>query len=95
MKYEVELPDEVDRRLLRRASASGQEAVHLIQIAVAQFVNDAGRPGPSAMIRPDPPLDSVEGPPPVDLPLSGQMRPVEPACAGHSHLRPDPPLVTE
>ncbi|HEX5446623.1 MAG TPA: hypothetical protein VFW87_22585 [Pirellulales bacterium] len=41
MKYEVELPDEVDRRLAQRASATGDDALHLIRVAVERFVAEA------------------------------------------------------
>jgi hypothetical protein len=38
MRYEVELPHDIDQRLSERASETGQEVVHLIRIAVTQFV---------------------------------------------------------
>jgi predicted transcriptional regulator len=40
MKYEVDLPDDIDRRLSKKASATGDDVVHLIQTAVVQFVSE-------------------------------------------------------
>jgi hypothetical protein len=40
MKYEVVLPPEVDQRLAAQASASGEDVVHLIQLAVVRFVDE-------------------------------------------------------
>lgn len=40
MKYEVDLPPDVARSLSARAFETGQDVVHLIQIAVTQFVAD-------------------------------------------------------
>jgi predicted transcriptional regulator len=45
MKYEIELPDELDRRLAQKASATGEDVVSLIRIAVNRFV---GEEAPSA-----------------------------------------------
>lgn len=40
MKYEVVVPPEIDQRLAAQADASGQDVVHLIQIAIVRFVGD-------------------------------------------------------
>jgi hypothetical protein len=40
MKYEVDLPDDVDRRLSQKASETGDDVVHLIRIAVGRFVSE-------------------------------------------------------
>ncbi|MGH7137988.1 MAG: hypothetical protein ACREHD_19740 [Pirellulales bacterium] len=40
MRYEVELPDEIDRRLAMKASALGESAVQLIRVAVDRFVSE-------------------------------------------------------
>ena len=40
MKYVVQFPDDVDRRLSQKASATGKDVVHLIRVAVDQFVAD-------------------------------------------------------
>jgi hypothetical protein len=40
MKYEVELPPDVDRRLSDKASQTGQDVVDLIQVAVGRFVDE-------------------------------------------------------
>jgi predicted transcriptional regulator len=40
MRYEVDLPDSVDQRLSEKASQTGQDAVHLIRLAVARFVEE-------------------------------------------------------
>ena len=44
MKYEVDLPADVERRLSDKASRTGQDVVHLIQVAVIQFVDDEPKP---------------------------------------------------
>ena len=44
MKYEVDLPADVDRRLSDKASQTGQDVVHLIRIAVGRFVDEEIRP---------------------------------------------------
>lgn len=44
MKYEVDLPPDVDRRLSDKASQTGQDVVHLIRIAVGRFVDEEMRP---------------------------------------------------
>jgi hypothetical protein len=40
MKYEVELPPDVDRRLSDKASQTGRAVVDLIQVAVGRFVDE-------------------------------------------------------
>ncbi len=40
MKYEVELPEDIDRRLSEKASETGEDVVHLIRIAVGRFVSE-------------------------------------------------------
>ena len=42
MTYELTLPPEIEQRLATRASASGQDVVQLIQIAVVRFVGESG-----------------------------------------------------
>jgi hypothetical protein len=45
MKYEVDIPEDLDRRLLQKASATGENVSHLIRIAIGEFVrDDASRP---------------------------------------------------
>ena len=44
MKYELTLPPEIDQRLAAQASASGQDVIHLLQIAIVRFVDDAAPP---------------------------------------------------
>lgn len=41
MRYELELPDEINRRLAQKASATGEDALHLICVAVERFVTEA------------------------------------------------------
>jgi hypothetical protein len=40
MKYLVEIPEELERQLLKKAQATGDDVVHLIRVAVGRFVND-------------------------------------------------------
>jgi hypothetical protein len=44
MKYEVDLPDEIDRRLSEKASVMGDDVIHLIQVAVVRFVTGEAEP---------------------------------------------------
>ena len=44
MKHEVDLPEDVERRLSAKASQTGQDVVHLIRIAVVRFVDEDIRP---------------------------------------------------
>ena|SRR5579872_6024318 len=44
MKYEVDLPADVERRLSDKASQTGQDMVHLIRIAVVRFVDEETHP---------------------------------------------------
>ena len=40
MKYEIDLPDDIQRRLTEKASETGEDVVHLIRIAVGRFVGE-------------------------------------------------------
>jgi len=40
MKYELEFPEDVDRRLSKKAAESGEDVVQLIRVAVGRFVED-------------------------------------------------------
>jgi hypothetical protein len=40
MKYEIDLPPEIQHSLSVRASETGKDVVHLIQLAVVRFVKD-------------------------------------------------------
>jgi hypothetical protein len=39
MKYEIDVPAEIERQLETRASQMGKDVVHLIQVAVVRFVS--------------------------------------------------------
>lgn len=86
MKYVIDIPDEIEQALERRASATGDDVVRLIQIAVATFVRSdvtlslTGR-------RPDQPLEAVETVVPCDLPRATQ-RPIP--VQTHARRQPDP-----
>jgi len=91
MKYEIDIPAEVEQRLSERASAMGQDVVHLIQIAVVEFVgrNVHGQLSRRRLM-PDLPIESVEIPAPIDLPLAGKSHPTGETVESKSGLRPDP-----
>lgn len=89
MRFEVEIPEDVTYRLVQQATASGNDVVHLIQMAVVRFVQDDAVL-PAHRLRPDALLDEVEISPPVDLPLSGQEMPVHVDVADSSRLSLDP-----
>lgn len=40
MRYEVDLPEDIDRGLSKKASATGEDVVDLIRIAVRRFVSE-------------------------------------------------------
>jgi len=44
MKYEVDLPEDIDRRLSQKASETGEDVVRLIRIAVGRFVSEQMTP---------------------------------------------------
>ena len=44
MKYEIDLPAEVELRLTARANETGEDVVHLIQVAVTRFVAEEVSP---------------------------------------------------
>jgi hypothetical protein len=46
MKYELDLPDHIDRRLSQKATETGQDVVQLIRVAVGRFVDESD-PTPS------------------------------------------------
>lgn len=86
MKYEIDIPEEVDHALAEQAAATGQAVVELIQHVVVSFVHhDASLP--RARRRPDLPLEAVEFSAPCDLPRSSAS-PI--AIARVSKRRPDP-----
>ncbi|MBP85621.1 MAG: hypothetical protein CMJ64_02725 [Planctomycetaceae bacterium] len=67
MKYEVDFPDHIAAKLNQRAAAAGGDVVHLIQVAVVQFVEQDVTAASSRRLL-DPPLPVVEVSPPFDLP---------------------------
>lgn len=86
MKYEIDLPGDVEQALERRASATGDDVVHLIQTVVVSVIRADTQSSLSGR-RPDPLLDSLETSPPCDLPkTSPRVVPVE----TRSRRRPDP-----
>lgn len=40
MRYEIELPEDIGHRLAEKASATGQDVVSLIRVAVDRFVSE-------------------------------------------------------
>lgn len=75
MRFEVDIPETVSRRLTERATAAGSDVVSLIRTAVVEFVErDADESAHRR--RPDPLPDVVEEPPSVDLPRSGNRQSV-------------------
>jgi hypothetical protein len=68
MTYVVDFPENIEARLHQRAETTGEDVVHLIQVAVTEFVEK--NVPPTARRLPDPPLAVVETSPPFDLPRS-------------------------
>ena len=87
MTYVVDFPENVEARLHQRAETTGEDVVHLIQVAVTEFVE---KNVPSAARRlPDPPLPVVETSAPVDLPRSDASSITPDIVIGGSARRPD------
>jgi len=86
MKYEIDIPADVNRVLMEQATATGSNVVHLIQNAVVTLVRNDSAP-PQARRRPGLPLEAVEVLAPCDLPRSSvNAIPIERT----SKRRPDP-----
>jgi hypothetical protein len=68
MKHIIDLPPEIERALENRASETGHDVAHLIEVAVAAFVRNGAQT--SSRRKPDMPLEAVEGVAPCDLPRS-------------------------
>ncbi|MDA1016095.1 MAG: hypothetical protein O3A00_16770 [Planctomycetota bacterium] len=86
MKYEIDIPEEIDFALMKHAVATGKNVVKLIQHAVVSFANHDASP-PRARRRPDLALEVVEISAPCELPRSS-VRPI--AIERISKRRPDP-----
>ncbi len=92
MKYEVDFPDYIAAKLDQRAAASGGDVVHLIQMAVVQFVEQDLATASTRRL-PDPPLMSVEVSPPFDLPRHEATPIALDAVVNGSARLPDSPSV--
>ena len=69
MKHLIEIPDEIEQALERRALATGNDVPSLIEMALVSFVRSAP-PGHHVGRLPDPPLEPVEIVAPCDLPYT-------------------------
>jgi len=86
MKYVIEIPGEIEQALEKRASDTGSDVPHLIEMAVVSFVRNELRASPAGR-RPDPPLETLEFVPPCDLPRTApRFVPIQQT----SHRTPDP-----
>ena len=68
MKYEIDLPAQLDVLLNQRAAAVGGDVVHLIQLAVTEFVERDMPAVASSGRLPDPATVTNEISAPIDLP---------------------------
>jgi hypothetical protein len=94
MRFEVDIPDSVSQQLAERATATGDNVVNLIQVAVAEFVQSrASLPGHRR--RPDLPLETYEMSAPCDLTRSRSRWPVAVEVSPSSRRRPDPCTFSE
>ncbi|MFV0442751.1 MAG: hypothetical protein ACK5Q5_04170 [Planctomycetaceae bacterium] len=89
MTYHLELPREIERDLTAHAAATGQDVAQLIQVAIVRYVERDVRSLRSPGLLPDPPLESEEISPPVELPFSGSRQPVSVSREPSARLRPD------
>lgn len=93
MKYDIELPPDVERPLSACASEVGQDTMHFIQAEVLRFVQSDMQVAYEENQLPDAILDQVEIAPPFDLPRAGE-RPKSTDTLDRERL-PDPPTVAE
>ena len=68
MKYEIDVPAQLDVLLNQRAAAVGGDVVHLIQLAVIEFVERDTPAVASSGRLPDPVTFADEISAPIDLP---------------------------
>jgi hypothetical protein len=87
MTYEVDLPDDLVAKLTQRADGSGEDIVHLIQVAVAEFVSKDLPPVNRRV--PDPPLSDVEISAPYDLPRNRSTIVTPDSVVDHPARLPD------
>lgn len=90
MVYELDLPDEIEDRLLALAAANEMEVEQLIHIAVVQFVQTEILRQEKIGWQFDPSFELTATSAPVDLPLLGRRLPVSVKVHAESRLRPDP-----
>ena len=91
MKYEVELPTDVDLRLHARASETGDDVPTVIRLAILYFVDHELKNVPSRRRLPDPPLEPCEISAPFDLPRSPGRLMTPISISPESKRWPDPP----
>lgn len=86
MRYVIEIPDEIEEALEKRASDTGNDVARVIELAVAAFLVD-GVLASATSRQPDSPLEAIESVAPCDLPRTSP-RPI--VVEKHSQRMPDP-----
>jgi hypothetical protein len=90
MRYELDIPEDVDRHLTEQAIEAGQDKVHFLQAVISLHVQagmaKSGRRGR----QPDLPLDEAEIDAPFDLPRSGLKQAVPVRLERTGARLPDP-----
>lgn len=92
MRYELDIPEDLDRRLTEQANEAGQDKVHYLQTVISLHV----QAGMASLERhgrqPDLPLDATEIDAPLDLPRSGLKQSVPVRSERTGTRLPDPVL---
>lgn len=90
MRYELDIPEDVDRRLTEQANEAGQDKVHYLQTVISLHVQSGmaslERPGR----QPDLPLEAAEINAPFELPRPGLTQAVPVRAEGTGTRLPDP-----
>jgi hypothetical protein len=92
MRYELDIPEEVDRRLTEQANEAGQDKIRYLQTVISLHVKAGMASFGSRGRRPELPLDAAEIGAPFDLPRSGLKRAVSVRPERTGSSLPDPVL---
>lgn len=92
MRYELEISDEVDRRLTEQANEAGQDNIHCLQTVISLHVQSGTNSIERRGRQPDLVLEAAEINAPFDLPRYGPKRTVPLRSARTGTRLPDPVL---
>lgn len=92
MRYELDIPEEVDRRLTEQANEAGQEKVHYLQMVISLHAQGETGSFERRGRQPDLPLEAAEMVAPFDLPRSDLKQAVSVRSERTGSRLPDPIL---